>query len=479
MPVMDGLELIRAIREHDKAQKIIILSCHESFSYAREAMRLGVFDYLIKDAITSEVLYDALARTLDVNKKLINDKASTANPTNNGILNLALKKDVPLEQPAALIRSVLMDKQNYFCCTVKLENLHYSHFSMTDSICENILNVLSEFDGGEAYPLRDDIFLILAFAPVDFSQINMANRRFNLIQNIRIKLENLTSCVITVGVSSCVKDPLLLRKTIDEARQAINGRVFLGNGRTIYYNPIMNQTLPAQVKALDLRINNVKIALENRDVKLLERELTILYKKDLYGMMQYNYLQHINTVLLGMLTTSCSANGISYHEVFDADTVSMNDVIQLQTASEMCSWYVKHFKAFMAALQKHDELLYSPRIKLIHNYICENYCSDISLDTIADSFGINKVYLAKIFKEKFGQSVNEYIRELRIEKAKKLLCQYNICINDIAQQLGFNNPQTFYNTFKRYVGVSPGKYRENHMALSVKAQKGDMRIELM
>ncbi|MEL7566164.1 MAG: response regulator [Dehalobacterium sp.] len=60
MPVMDGLALIKAIRQDNKAQKFVILSCHEKFSYAKEAIQMGVTDYLIKDLLTCEDLFAVL-----------------------------------------------------------------------------------------------------------------------------------------------------------------------------------------------------------------------------------------------------------------------------------------------------------------------------------------------------------------------------------------------------------------------------------
>ncbi|WP_017810895.1 response regulator [Clostridium saccharoperbutylacetonicum] len=63
MPVMDGLDLIEEIQKVNKAQKFLILSCYEDFTYAQRAMKMGVTDYLIKDLITPNDLYGILAKT--------------------------------------------------------------------------------------------------------------------------------------------------------------------------------------------------------------------------------------------------------------------------------------------------------------------------------------------------------------------------------------------------------------------------------
>jgi len=62
MPVMDGLELIRKILKINPNQKIAVLSCHENFDYAKQAFRLGVIDYFIKDYITHEEMKETLLR---------------------------------------------------------------------------------------------------------------------------------------------------------------------------------------------------------------------------------------------------------------------------------------------------------------------------------------------------------------------------------------------------------------------------------
>lgn len=62
MPVMDGLSFIKAVRQENTRQKFIILSCHEKFSYAKEAIRMGVTDYLIKDLLTPQDLYAVLCK---------------------------------------------------------------------------------------------------------------------------------------------------------------------------------------------------------------------------------------------------------------------------------------------------------------------------------------------------------------------------------------------------------------------------------
>ena len=63
MPVMDGIELIRKIREENRDIYIIVLSCHDDFEYVKEAMRLGADEYVLKNSLDEDSLYDTLEKS--------------------------------------------------------------------------------------------------------------------------------------------------------------------------------------------------------------------------------------------------------------------------------------------------------------------------------------------------------------------------------------------------------------------------------
>ena len=63
MPLMDGIELIRRIRESNHSVYIIVLSCHDDFEYVKEAMKLGADEYVLKNSLNEDSLYEMLIRT--------------------------------------------------------------------------------------------------------------------------------------------------------------------------------------------------------------------------------------------------------------------------------------------------------------------------------------------------------------------------------------------------------------------------------
>lgn len=93
-------------------------------------------------------------------------------------------------------------------------------------------------------------------------------------------------------------------------------------------------------------------------------------------------------------------------------------------------------------------------------YIDENYYdSNLNVSVLADYFKLTRSYFSKRFKEETGESVLDYINRLRINKSKEYLNQ-DYSISEVALKIGFNDPGTFIRIFKKYEGITPGKYKE-------------------
>lgn len=94
-------------------------------------------------------------------------------------------------------------------------------------------------------------------------------------------------------------------------------------------------------------------------------------------------------------------------------------------------------------------------------YVDQHYMeSDLAIVKIADSFSITSSYLSKVFKECMGKSILDYISEVRLAEAKKLMADGNKSISFIAEQVGYIDSSALIRTFKKYEGITPGKYRK-------------------
>ncbi|MDF2590537.1 MAG: response regulator receiver protein [Clostridia bacterium] len=466
MPIMDGLELIQEIRKLDSYQKFIILSCHENFSYAKKALKLGVLDYLIKDALNKDDLYTVLhsisfSQSETVPMVSIPQTMAKDQGKNNTLNSILTDENTVIESTEIFKEYITKTNYDYFCCIIKPEERDFFSSDLLNEVQNHISSVLGCHYGGTICHIKNNLFAVLSYLPVSASEFDMMNKRFEIVKCIRLVFEQIIGSQVSIGISQNSKDLLQIRRVFTQAKQALSYRTFLGTGKILYYDALQNNSRIIQADLLNKRIVSIKSALKDKNLPILKHEISHLYKKELQGMLQYNYLQHINSILFGLLTTSCQEETIDFKTIFDTDTIALTILDKLETLDDMCAWFIIKFTALVSAIEQKECTFYSLRIRRIINYIHKNYNKDISLDNIADEFDIHKVYLARIFKEEAGQSVNEYIRNLRIERAKELLRNTNDRINEIVYKIGFNNPQSFYMLFKKYVGVNPNEFRDN------------------
>ena len=97
----------------------------------------------------------------------------------------------------------------------------------------------------------------------------------------------------------------------------------------------------------------------------------------------------------------------------------------------------------------------------IIDFIDKNYSNmDLNVSMIADQYNVSVAYLSKFFKKSVGEGLLFYIHKVRTEKAKKLLEETDYNVKEIAEMVGYYNSDSFIRTFKKYMGVTPGKYKE-------------------
>jgi AraC-like DNA-binding protein len=99
-------------------------------------------------------------------------------------------------------------------------------------------------------------------------------------------------------------------------------------------------------------------------------------------------------------------------------------------------------------------------LRKAEGFIRENYTRKLSLEEIAGVSGLSAPYFSTIFREEMGENLSAYLNRLRVEKAAGLLTESKFTLNEIAEACGFEDQSWFSKIFKNYMGVSPGRYRE-------------------
>ena len=97
----------------------------------------------------------------------------------------------------------------------------------------------------------------------------------------------------------------------------------------------------------------------------------------------------------------------------------------------------------------------------IQKYVEYNYFKIESLDDIAKALSLNKIYMQRIFKEETGETIWNFVNEVRMKRAAAVLAGSDVPVGDINEVVGVNSRQNFYILFKKYFGISPSEYRKS------------------
>lgn len=168
--------------------------------------------------------------------------------------------------------------------------------------------------------------------------------------------------------------------------------------------------------------------------------------------------------MFAIINTMVNAIDDIYTEVDSSFLENLNPMqrlIQCKTVFEM----QKQMEFILGEIESYNhakkKTTCSSKIKDINAYIESHYFDhNLSVASIASEFDLNPVYLSRFYKEHTGDGILNTINKIRLEKAKVFLKDFDLKIKDISEMVGFLNSTIFIRTFKKYEGITPGKYRE-------------------
>lgn len=110
-----------------------------------------------------------------------------------------------------------------------------------------------------------------------------------------------------------------------------------------------------------------------------------------------------------------------------------------------------------------DQLTLSQKLEKIDRYIESNVYGKVSLDSVSAYLGMNRTYFCIFFKKHYGKGFADYLNDMRVRKATKLLTDRDMHISDIARECGFKTAPYFTRAFRRSLGMSPAEYRKKSL----------------
>ena len=480
MPVMDGLSMLKEIETLGYNGESIVLSCHEEFRFAKEAMRCGVKEYLIKDLLSEmdllEVLNSVEHELIEKSKENIH---SISNKRETLFRREILRKLVITPQSfddmilnGNSIHGLFnFDEENYSLFVVWLDGYleQYEKLKVDEKrvLVKNSMEALSfvanEF-GGEVFYNRKGEYIIVLSSPRTSSQMTYYRHCQERCSSIRSHLKGYGILDVTVGVSDQFSEFSEAHNHYLTAQNACKYRVFLGGGRNIFYNTPFSQVHRSTPDRIDEKLQKVLKSMHLGKKQEMLDLLEELYKDDFKGFMQYNYLKYVNGRLLSELQLYMEKQTHSNEKIFGMPFVPLDYLDNMETTSDMLQfWSVLSDKIFEDEdIPTKNEKEYGLKVNQAIDILREKYQLGIGLQEVADELGIHKVYLSRVFKTETGMTMSHFIQSLKMDDAKKMLSDTNMKVYDIAERLGYSQSQQFSVAFKKATGQTPHGYRKHN-----------------
>ena len=144
--------------------------------------------------------------------------------------------------------------------------------------------------------------------------------------------------------------------------------------------------------------------------------------------------------------------------------IGANVVIVVGNIVDNCDNIHESYNSALAELEMTHirNKMKNPLISNLISRLNDQYDLNISLRTMADDLYVNPAYLGQLFIKEMNVAFTDYLNSIRVSKAKELLINTNMKVNDISVKVGYMNHHYFHRVFSKLSGVSPGKFRANY-----------------
>ncbi|MEX1031295.1 MAG: response regulator [Paenibacillaceae bacterium] len=480
MPIMDGLELCRQVSIQYPAVKIVILSGHDEFSMAQQAIQYGVNEYLLKPIVRDE-LRECLRRmfvildkerqaeqahatmlhlSADTKKQVIRNFFRAAAMDNSAevktLYPLLYRMKVSLIESEGAIMILALDEDLMLQKSVYLADL-----SVFKYILYQVVTEIIEMDNMECVSFDEEEYTIILITGEDEEEILLRCRVLHeQVNNVLFKNTGIT---VTGAVGSCVYDALQLHNSYQKATQMLPCRLVGGGGSVYEWNE--RSIMLKQIQAIDDALTSVSSGvLENNEI------IYTLGIKNLLDVMELNECCGSRIVSFGyrLVSRLADALGDSSKKANETALFVLRDFQnnegwdQQERRERIIEQYISIVHMFVQhEAGGEDENSIVRRAKA---YIYDHYAEPLSLGLIAEQIGVSVSYLSNIFHKSVNESYIKFLTRVRMEQAAKLLkSSSEEKIYDVSDKVGYVSVKHFSHVFKQFYGIPPGEYQErNH-----------------
>lgn len=463
MPFLDGLQLVRIVKQTMPWIRIIILSGHDEFEYAQRAISIGVQAYLLKPISVGELM-DAFenaaqsiedeaaerANTLSLKAMLESTSEQNVEQLFTDILVGAIESGKAIERALSLGIELICARYMVVITELSSPEKNREHLLLARKLLRELTSGDSEiwqsFGGVER----------LVTLVKGESDEAAEERAYAFAQAVQHEIGRNTGCTVSIGMGSIVTHISLIPESYFQAGQvfkrlgsAMDGKIY-GISDLSQLGEFVPKNLPEAAQLKYAPVSEIPLIICN----MLE---------PLGGspMLSALWADYILTDMLVNCVKLLRDSGCEVEEVLP-ETKQMSALTHKSwTRDALSETMADILRRTFAARDANAGTKYAATIRKAQAYIDQNYSdANISLQSVASHVSLSSNHFCTIFAQETKQTFIEYLTATRIKRAKELLGGSALRTSEISYSVGYNDPHYFSYIFKKHAGLAPRDYRK-------------------
>ena len=446
MPEMSGIELLRRLNEEEKAPITLMLSGYNEFDLVRETFRIGVCDYLLKADLNEEKLENYLQK-LTAKYWSEPEKPQDSNCNGNDNNDKAYK----MEDKTGIYGAAILEVDDF-----KKQTARFG---------ENLKEMLEKpmMDLAAQIPRVNKRGTLTAIQPghyIFFYKVTDQNFYHRDMLSVIRQVQAVWRDFMNLSVSAAVMESVPaehLEQALDRAQDFMLLAPLSGKGSIV--TEWERKELANEIAAAGKRYERMLTFLYEADEIGFEKEKEKFFQ--LLDCMEIENAVAETLRMLALLAMKFREYEEDFFVVFPEEVNYYEKLGRIKGIRELQLWLGNYFRWQLEYLGNRLNGRQADVMQRARRFIADNFANpELTLGSVAAYVGFNEKYFTTRFTKEVGTNFRDYLTDIRLNRAKKLMETTNLKMYEISDRVGYNNVEHFSRMFKKHFGISPGDYKK-------------------
>lgn len=458
MPGHTGLELAEFVHQNHKDILMILLSGYDEFTFAKEAFKYGVFDYLLKPTVVEEVMVVIKNAVNTIEQKRHKEK-------NYEYLENALQESIPIIEQSLLYemtvkgivptqnikQSINLTPGKGAVITIEMYSDTQNRLSF-DSVSKSIKDLLLTKNKEVRFVTHDQQLLVIPSFSLLMPDKVVETRLKDIAENILgyFSFEDRTH--VSIGIGGIFTSFNTLHSSYLQSITAISRSYFVGKGKIHIYSETSTKHYNNNFSAI---LSSFIEKFEEWELEKILLEIEALFKELKYTFDRQLVLNLCLELLikLGLVVAKWDKNfsmTVGYEQLERCKTFDQ----LLEFMKQTC---VKVKNHLYETMNKNNIGVVEQAKRIIEQHYAN---PDLNAQFIAEQLDVSVSYLSRTFKRDTGENLSNFLTEKRIQVAQKLLTTTDLKANEVSIMVGFLDARYFGQVFKKIMRTTPSEYKK-------------------